>query len=107
MKSFTVVVALTLTAGSAAEAKEEARGFIEYGFEVGNDQDTFSGFSIREVKEGEDAPAKVRELLDALKLAQTALNIAKRFKIPNVPSEFNDSYKIAAIVDKALREYGQ
>lgn len=45
-------------------------------------------------------------MAEALKLAQAALNTAARFKVPGLPAEHNDSYKIAAIIDAALAKGG-
>jgi hypothetical protein len=42
-------------------------------------------------------------MLAALKLAQAALNTAPRFRIPSLPKEHDDSYKVAAVVDAAVR----
>jgi hypothetical protein len=58
----------------------------------------------------EDLPAEIQEanaclvtaapaMLEALRLAQDALNIAPRFRVGDT-----DSYKIAARVDEAIRE---
>jgi hypothetical protein len=43
------------------------------------------------------------EMLQALQLAQHALNTAPRFKIAHLPREHNDSYKVASVVDAAVR----
>lgn len=61
----------------------------------------YNGFDAAAALMGNDS------LVAALRLAQTALNTAPRFKIPTLPREHNDSYKVAAIVDKALRELGE
>jgi hypothetical protein len=58
----------------------------------------------------EDMPCEIQEsnarlaasapaILEALRLAQRALNTAPRFRVGD-----SDSYKIAAIVDEAIRE---
>ncbi len=61
-----------------------------------------------ENRPGEEQEANARliatapELLEALTLAQTALNTAQRFHVPGLPRALNDSYKIAAVIDKAI-----
>ena len=47
----------------------------------------------------DEPPAAAPTILEALRLAQTALNTAPRFRVGDT-----DSYKIAAIVDKAIAE---
>jgi hypothetical protein len=44
-----------------------------------------------------------KRMLAALKLAQAALNTAPRFKIPSLPKEHDDSYKVAAVLDETVR----
>lgn len=43
-----------------------------------------------------------KDIIDALKLAQRALNTAPRFMIPSLPKDKGDSYKVAAIIDAAV-----
>lgn len=44
-----------------------------------------------------------KRMLAALKLAQAALDTAPRFKIPSLPKEHDDSYKVAAFVSEVVR----
>ncbi len=56
-----------------------------------------------------DAAQCIKDMLAALKLAQAALNTAPRFKVPSLPKQHDDSYKVASAVDAAIRaaEEGQ
>lgn len=45
----------------------------------------------------------MKDLIAALKLAQVALNTAPRFKVPSLPEQYDNSYKVASAIDAALK----